>query len=634
VAKSIPSPDLRRGCAEKNASCPDCGVTWVAHDALLKLKLSPSYGALGMMRRAPLLLLFPILATLAATLITGCAQTLLRPDLDTSALDEVTRDDANLISKYTHPYGLEYIQVESVALVTGLDGTGEDPHPTPQRAAMVDEMKRNKVPNPNNVLQSNTTALVLLRGYLRPGIQEGDKFDIEVRTPSRSETTSLRNGWVMKARMSEHAVLGQQMRQGHQLAWGEGAVLVDPSSDGEHALATRGRILGGGIATKERPMGLIISHQHKSIRLAKTISGAINDRFHTYRNGRKTGLATPKTDEFIELILHDRYKDNITRFIQVVRNLPVRESTAERQQRVGRLTMQLMDPLTTARAAIRLEAIGGERAIEILKKGAAESDPEVRFYSAEALAYLDDTSAVNVLASAARDEPAFRVHALAALSAMDDVVAYDALRSLLQVRSAETRYGAFRALWTNNPNDPLVRGELLGDQFSYHQLPVEPPEGLQPMIHVTRSYRPEIVLFGADQQFQLPMVLDAGKHILVNGLTGSQVTVSRFTAGEATQKRIVSTSIDDVVRAIVELGGHYPDVVQALQQAKKDGALLSSLRVDALPETGRTFERTASDSQDDSDDAEADDRPLDPEDAGATPYKVATPLPDLFSRKK
>ena len=56
-----------------------------------------------------------------------------------------------------------------------------------------------------------------------------------------------------------------------------------------------------------------------------------------------------------------------------------------------------------------------------------------QFYAAEALAYLDETSAVGVLAEVARDEPAFRVNALAALSAMDDATAYDALRSLLEV---------------------------------------------------------------------------------------------------------------------------------------------------------------------------------------------------------
>lgn len=323
-------------------------------------------------------------------------------------------------------------------------------------------------------------------------------------------------------------------------------------------------------------MGLVISQDKASFNLSKNIGQAINDRFHTYRNGRKRGVAEPKTPEFVELILHERYKENITRFFKVVRNIALRESSSDRQARIGRLSTQLMDPLTAATAAIRLEAIGDEQAVEILKLGADHNDAEVRFYAAEALAYLDETAAVAPLVAAAREEPAFRVNALAALSAMDDVVAYDALRSLLKVRSAETRYGAFRALWSMNEDDPLVHGERLGDKapFSYHRLGVDCP----PMIHVTRSYRPEIVLFGDEQHFQLPMVLDAGKHILVNGLSGSGVTVSRFKPNEATEKRVVSTSVDEVIRAIVELGGAYPDVVQALQQAKNDLALTSTDR--------------------------------------------------------
>ena len=48
---------------------------------------------------------------------------------------------------------------------------------------------------------------------------------------------------------------------------------------------------------------------------------------------------------------------------------------------------------------------------------------------------------------------------------------------------------------------------------------------------------------------------------------------------------------DDVIRAIVELGGTYPDVVQALEEAKKLGALASRLEVDALPEAGRSYDR-------------------------------------------
>ena len=109
------------------------------------------------------------------------------------------------------------------------------------------------------------------------------------------------------------------------------------------------------------------------------------------------------------------------------------------------LEQQLGDPLTAANAAMRLEAIGNDQAKRDSQQGLASNDPEVRFYAAEALAYLDETAAVEPLADVARDEPAFRVNALAALSAMDDVMAYDALRALLEVSSAETRYGAFRA---------------------------------------------------------------------------------------------------------------------------------------------------------------------------------------------
>ena len=81
---------------------------------------------------------------------------------------------------------------------------------------------------------------------------------------------------------------------------------------------------------------------------------------------------------------------------------------------------------------------------------------DMKFYAAEALAYLDDTAAAGVLAEVARNEPAFRVNALAALSAMDDASAYEGLRSLLEVKSAETRYGAFRALWAMNQHDALL----------------------------------------------------------------------------------------------------------------------------------------------------------------------------------
>ena len=57
----------------------------------------------------------------------------------------------------------------------------------------------------------------------------------------------------------------------------------------------------------------------------------------------------------------------------------------------------------------------------------------MRFYAAEALAYLDRREAAEPLGQIARDQPAFRVFALTALSAMQDYAAYEQLRDLLSV---------------------------------------------------------------------------------------------------------------------------------------------------------------------------------------------------------
>lgn len=548
--------------------------------------------------------------------IVGCSSPAVRSQSPEVASD-AGASKVKTVGDLAVPFGMHAVEIESVGLVTGLDNTGSDPPPSPQRGALLSDMQARGVLHPNQVLASPATALVLVRGFLRPGIQQGDRFDLEIRVPSRSETTSLQGGWLMETRLKEMAVLNQRIRDGHVLGMAEGAVLIDPGADeGDRVAMTRGRILGGGVALKSRPLGLVLKPERQSVAYSGLVGTAINRRFHKFRQGVKEGVATPKTDEYIEISVHARYKDNIARYMQVLRAIPLRETAKQQVARLALLQQQLLDPVTSASAAIRLEAIGHD-AVDALVKGIESSDPEVRFYAAEALAYMDDARAVEPLVRAARDEPAFRVFALTALSAMDDLAATEGLRSLLDVSSVETRYGAFRALWASNARDAMVRGEYLGEQFSYHVLDTEGPA----LIHLTRSYRPELVVFGHEQRFRTPLVLEAGKHILVTAKGGDEVTVSRFYIDKPDQKRVVSTKVDDVIRAVVELGGTYPDVVQALQQAKASHSLTARLEVDALPQAGRTYVRSSSR------DSDADDQETAP--AGFAP---SNPLPDLFPK--
>jgi hypothetical protein len=429
--------------------------------------------------------------------------------------------------------------------------------------------------------------MVLVRTILRPGAQKGDRVDAEVQVPTRGNATSLRGGRLLPARLSELQAIDQRIHSGHVVAYAEGPVLVDPAAkEGDEGILTRGRILGGAVVLKSRPLALVIDDRYQSFTLSGQLGEAINRRFHSVIEGEKRGVANPQRDDFIELHVHPRYRENISRYMLVIRSIAIEETQTELQERLKLLKGQLDDPLTAQTAALRLEAIGTPEASEILEAATAAANVEARFYAAEALAYLDKTAAVEPLAAIIRDEPQFRVQALAALSAMNDRKAYEALAGLLDAQSAETRYGAFRALWAMDPNDPVVRGENLGGQFTLH---VVQAVGT-PMVHVTGSLRPEIVLFGAGQRLQLPLTVDAGQHIVVNGANGRDITISRFAPGMPTQKRVVSPDLVEVIRAVVDLGGTYPDVVQMLQESRQAGCLAGWFRVDALPGVERPMQ--------------------------------------------
>lgn len=487
-------------------------------------------------------------------------------------------------------FGMDAVRVEGIGLVVGLPDTGSDPPPSPERSALLAEMRTRNVEAPNKILASKKAALVFIQGYLRPGVQKGDQFDLEVRVPSRSETTSLAGGYLLEAHLREIAIMGNQVHDSFPLAIAKGPVLVDPGTKGEDPKIAlcRGRVLGGGISLKTRKLGLVLKPEHKNVAASARIAESINRRFHGLELGGASGVAKAKTDQFIELDLSPRYRNNVERFVHVVRAVAIKESAAEQSDRIARLKREVQDPDTTSDAARQLEAIGTD-GVEPLLAAIKSENEEVRFYSAESLAYLDRAEAAPVLGEAARSSAAFRVFAMTALSTMTDRAAFDQLADLLNSPSAETRYGAFRSLLAMNANDPLVADDPAVKNFSYHIIDTDGP----PMVHVTRNRRAEIVLFGRDQRVKTPLYVAAGNHIQVTSTAANEIAVSRYAVGQSDQKRIVSTRLDEVIRAIVELGGQYPDVVHMLEQAKAGDALIGRFAVDALPEAGRFYDRAS-----------------------------------------
>ncbi len=574
-----------------------------------------------------------LLAALASVALAGCTSSLLnsRSQSPEQAEGDDSESQTKLVGDYAYAYGINYVRVEGPVLITGLAGTGSDPAPSPQRQALISAMQTHGVDNPNQVLASPTTSMAWAVAYLPPGVHKGDRLDVEVRVTPQSETSSLHGGWLMQTHLKELAMLAGQVHEGHVLAIAEGPVLVDPTTreSKDPVGQTHGIVLGGGVSMKSRTMGLVLPSSEKSVFRSKQIGDALNRRFHIFLRGVKQGVATPKTDEYIDLEIHPRYKHNLARYLRVVRSVPLAESPEEQLARLDLLERQLLDPVTSSIASIRLEAIGKD-AVRVLKKGLESKDPEVRFYAAESLAYLDEAASVPVLAAAAKNEPAFRAFALAALSALDDVHASDALRDLFDVTSAETRYGAFRALWAMNENDPQLRGEHLEKKFWLHVVPSAGPA----MVHVTHSFRPEVVVFGEGQQFKLPIALEAGNSIIVKSQDDGQISVARFSARDSDKRVTVDNSVEHVIRAIAEVGGDYPDVVQALQQACSNGGLASRFEVDAIPQQGRIYDRNRKLAHAGSagNEATAADAPSDSHNSHAesSSFESSEPLPELF----
>jgi flagellar basal body P-ring protein FlgI len=541
---------------------------------------------------------------------TGCQKFSFRSQ--TPDDDELKPPETTFIADQVTISGLHPIQIEAVGLVTNLDNTGGDPPPSLYRTLLLNEMRRQNVKNPNTFLQSPRNALVIVRAALPPVIQIGERFDVEVVLPESSEATSIKGGWLLPTYMAEQAIVpGKGPVRGHTVAIADGPVLLSISNEksSDTSGLKRGRILGGGVykgdlTHKNRELGLYLRNDLRSVRQAKRIADHIGKRFYSYDNAVKKSLAVAKTDQYIELTVHPRYRENYVRYVQVIRHIALNESAVEQRERMERLRKTLLDPATTLRSAMELEAIGID-SIPVLKEGLKSRDFEVRFYSADALAYLGDSSGAPELAAAARNEEAFRVFALAALAVIDEPPTRELLKELIaeptietrdgkphELWSAETRYGAFRTLRSMDKQDEFIRGELINEEFHLHVLPVNDGS----LIHLSRYHTPEIVVFNGEQRLRTPISLAAGRHILITAPAQSNtVTVSRLSANDDDDRILTtSTRVADIIRAVGQLNAHYPDVAQMLVQAEEQGNITGRLALDAVPQSGRIYHREAS----------------------------------------
>ncbi len=499
-------------------------------------------------------------------------------------------------------------KLEGVGLVVGLENTGVDPPPSYYRQRLLDDMKKALVENPNAWLRDPRVSMVIVRMTVPAGISTTDRLDAEIELPPGSGTKSLLGGRLLECKLRETMILGGAVKEGPEAATVLGPIMTGSVAKPDDLKI--GRILGGGRLRKEIPFQLILNDNRKSGRVAKMVEVVINQRFPQTRGVEQKGSALAKTDQFLELKVPPVYHHNQDRFFRLVKLLPIVDTPALREARTQIWQKELLDPKTAGIAALRLEGLG-VTAAEALKTGLASPNAQVRFFAAEALAYLGDGAGTEELGKVIVTEPKFRKYAFDALAAMDLPPAHMKLRKLMDEPDIEVRYGAFNALRTLSPDDPFL-GQIRVlddptepndeeapssmaialtrasnrhrrmDPFSLYLVDCEGP----PLIHVARTQRCEIVLFGRGQRLLTPVVLGTGPLLLNAATDDDALQISKIvpTRNSESDSKVQSTlELGDVVRQTAKLGASYPEIVSILQAASRQRNLPGPLAIDALP---------------------------------------------------
>ncbi|WZP00594.1 flagellar basal body P-ring protein FlgI [Isosphaeraceae bacterium EP7] len=515
------------------------------------------------------------------------------------------------------------LRLEGVGLVVDLDNTGADPPPGVLRARLLDQMKKAGVSDSDKILASKRTALVLVRLIVPPGASPKDRIDAEIEIPSNTATTSLAGGRLLTANLAQVMIAGGDAKEGFTLGKAGGPVMTGSKEKPDDVKS--GRILGGGRCLKEVPYIMILDERRKSIKTSALIQAVINARFFQHEGTDQKGLANAQNDQQISLKVPLIYHQNQARYFRVVKLLPLVDTAELRAKRLGTLSKELLDPKTAGIAALKLEAMGPP-GIDTLKVGLTSPNAQVRFFAAEALAYLRDPSGVDVLAETAVKRSEFRSQALGALAAMDDSASYIRLRSLMNEADVAVRYGAFDAIRTASPFDEsLGRVRILHDQpapsdddsmahaisgvnpkrprdnrppraddpFALYMVDSEGP----PLVHISSTKHAEIVIFGQGQKMLTPIVLGGGGAILLNAADGdTSVQISRIVpsrAGAPDVKMNCSLAIGEIIRETANLGATYPELVEILQSASRQKNLSGPLIVDAAPAGDLAYEAAA-----------------------------------------
>lgn len=518
----------------------------------------------------------------------GCSSWINRKEKDNHFVKETKRikelmvdpDRPRLIGEVANSTGMSSRSYDSYAIAASLPGTGGIVRPGAQRDWMLDEMKIRDTENPEAFLDDPSTALVKLRTIASPCNAKGEILDVQVEVSTECTATDLTEGFILESRLSEIAAIKGQLRTGNIMAIASGEVVVLPTcfTRKNELTPLQGVVVGGAKLKQEKPIGLQIESEFRHVIVTKAIEKAINERFFYKDSNKQKLVAEGTSDWYVALSAIPKYRNDPAHFMSIIKCTGFGETSDEQEERLLGCRKLLADPATCRRAAAELEAIGSDAAKQVLLSGLSSTDLQVRFYSAYSLAYLDNKESVPVLTELAHSTPAARALCLVGLVVNEDSSAREALEQLLQDPEPDLRFGAFNAIRTRNPNDMSVKGETIGKNFLFVQVPSSTP-----LLAVSLQKQKEVILFGNSIGISLFAPLAPTQLLTLTPVAGDQIKMSKRQSNGETHHVVVASDLVSLLQGFGMLRANYNDVVHSLDKLSMIQALATPVAMHPLP---------------------------------------------------
>lgn len=459
--------------------------------------------------------------------------------------------------------------VSGFGLVVNLNGTGSSDVPPALRGWLLNELARRGFGQesvgagdltPEEVLASDRTAIVAVQGIIPPAAVKQTTFDLVVHALPQTTTTSLQGGILYTTELRPGGINLNQPRARH-IALGRGPTFVNPFAgeaptleQGGDTLQRRARVLGGGVVVNDMPITLNLNNP--SYAQSRLIADRINAVF-TKGPRDPAPMAEPFNDRLIRLNVLHRFRNNPDQMILLLSHIFLNPTEAYAMRKAQELERMLRQP-DQAEFAPRVATawqVMGKTMLPYLRNLYEDPNMTVRLSALQAGSRLDDVRTIEPLyALASGADAELRDRATDLLGEMlaespNNPQLREMLRNLLSSPDAIVRMSAFHAL-------KGIDQQAITYRWFPEKMDLAIVESDQPMIYVTRSGKPMIVIFGKN----LPIDTDVLFTLWENQL---------MIRGNAPQKQTLSLRYRPVGQSaeVIEIAPTVGNLVFALAQA-------------------------------------------------------------------